>query len=97
MPTEEGRMCEGGIWQDLPNIGCSSQVVVMHEKRHLIETAGRRRKEEGERLNSATLADKVLKKPINVTSLTTVSYSHPNLSKGLSTSHLHFDFNICIL
>lgn len=62
-------MCDGGIWLDVPNIGCSSQVIVMHEKRHLIITAGRRGKEEGDRLNSATLVDRVLRKPINVTSL----------------------------
>lgn len=42
-----------------------------------------------DRLNSAILADKVLRKPINVTNLTTVPYSFQNLSKGLSTSHLH--------
>ena len=64
----------------------------MHKKRHMIKTAGRREKEEGEKLN--TLVDKVLRKPIDVTSLTGVPYSLPNLSKRLSTSHLHFDFNI---
>lgn len=41
IPSEEGTRSEGGIWHDLPDIGCSSQVIVMHEKRHLIITAGR--------------------------------------------------------
>lgn len=41
IPSEEGTMSEGGIWHDLPDIGCPSQVIVMHEKRHLIVTAGR--------------------------------------------------------
>lgn len=47
-----------------------------------------------DRLNAATLADKVLKKPIEVTSLTRVPYSLPRLSKGISTSNLSFDVNI---
>ena len=37
-------------------------------------------------LNSATLAERVLRKPVKVTSLTRVLYSLPNLSKGLGTS-----------
>lgn len=90
IPTKKARVLEGGIWQDLPDIGGSSQVIIMHEKRYSIHTADKRGKiEEGvNRLNALTLAGRVLRNHITIRNLARVPYFLPNPSKGLRTSNL---------
>jgi hypothetical protein len=77
-PTEESRIAKGGIWHDLPDIGCSTQVIVMHEERHMIVTAGTGEKKA--RGRQAQLSHLGRQDPS-----TTLS----NSRKGQSTSHLH--------
>ena len=89
-PLKQGRVSTGGIWQDLLYIGCSCQVIVMHEKRHPIKTVGMGRKGKWENWqNTVNLADRVLRKPIKVKSLTKVPYSLPYHNKGLSANNSH--------
>ena len=42
IPIKKATVCVGGIWHDVQDIGCSSQVIIMHEKSHLIQAADRR-------------------------------------------------------
>lgn len=72
----------GSLWHDLSDIGCSPQIIVVHEKRHLIYTAGRGGREVKGWV-SRTLAGRIPREPFKVTGLASALSSFSYVTREL--------------